>query len=309
MNPTRRQLLTAAGVAVGGAVVLAACNDDQGGTTATNPGDTQVPEQRTDDTVLPDRFAMVQRFPNHPLFIPGQEARLPVSIMRVAANDQNGGLVDNGPTTINGWVEDFNGVKVTDVVATLRNDGIVNAYWSSRAMLPKAVIYTLRLEGDDGYGATFEVFDPADVHSPATGTALPPFDTPTKADHRGVEPYCTLAPKPCPFHSMTLTEALQLGKPVAYMVGTPAHCTTGTCSPGLQFLMAEAERVGDALVCVHADVYADSAATEVSPAVSALAVQYEPIIYFTDASGVIVDRLDGIWDKSELREVIDQLLS
>ena len=77
---------------------------------------------------------------------------------------------------------------------------------------------------------------------------------------------------------MTLTEALALGKPLAYMVGTPAHCQTGTCAPGLQFLMNEHERVGDKIVMVHSDVYADNAATEVAPAVNALGVQYEPII-------------------------------
>ena len=308
MTPTRRQFLVA-GAAAGGAALLAACSDDSSSSPPTNPGDTAVPALRADSTELPKAFAMVQRFPNHPLFIPGQEARLPISIMKVASNDQNGGLRDNGPETIEGWIEDFNKVKITDVVATRHFDGITNAYWVARATLPKAVVYTLRLKDDDGYGATFEVFDPTDVVSPATGKPMPPFDTPTKDDHRGVEPYCTLAPKPCPFHEVTLTDALKSGKPVAYMVGTPAHCTTGTCSPGLQFLMAESERVGDAMVFVHADVYSDNEATEVAPAIAALGVQYEPIIYFIDATGVIVDRLDGIWDKSELRERVELLLA
>ncbi|CAB4363121.1 MAG: hypothetical protein F2681_06755 [Actinobacteria bacterium] len=309
MTPTRRQFLVASATASGTALLAACAADSPSTSPATNPGDTAVPAQRSDGTELPKAFAMVQRFPNHPLFIPGQEERLPVSIMKVASNDQNGGLRDNGPETIEGWIEDFNQVKITDVVATRHFDGIANAYWVARATLPKAVVYTLRLKGDDGYGATFEVFDPTDVVSPATGTPMPAFDTPTKDNHRGVEPYCTLAPKPCPFHEVTLADALKSGKPVAYMVGTPAHCTTGTCSPGLQFLIAESTRVGDAMVCVHADVYSDEAATEVAPAVAALGVQYEPIIYFIDATGVIVDRLDGIWDKSELRERVELLLS
>jgi len=312
MNPTRRQLLVAAGAATGGAALLAACKDDSKASddsVLTNPGDTALVSERVDGEDLPDKFAMVQRFPNHPLFLPQQEARLPFSILRDANDNQTGGLRDNGPATIDGWIEDFNKEKLTDVVATRRYDGINSAYWSVRVVLPKAVIYSLRMEGDDGYGATFEVFDPADVVTPAIAAAMPPFDTPTEADHGGVEPYCTLAPEPCPFHEVTLREALALGKPLAYMVGTPAHCTTGTCSPGLQFLMLESERVGDAMVCVHADVYADEAATEVAPAIAALGVQYEPIIYFIDANGTIVDRLDGIWDKSELREAVDALLS
>ncbi|MDO8389655.1 MAG: hypothetical protein Q7V57_04130 [Actinomycetota bacterium] len=314
MNPTRRQLLVAAGAATGGAALLAACSDDgegsnSGSTVAANPGDTALISERTDSEQLSKNFAMVQRFPNHPLFLEGEEARLAVSILRDGDDATASGLRDNGPATINGWIEDFNKVKVADIVATRRYEGINIAYWSTRATLPKAVIHALRFDGDDGYGAVFEVFDPADVITPAIGSEMPPFDTPTDDDHRGVEPYCTLAPEPCPFHSITLREALALGKPLAYIIGTPAHCTTGTCSPGLQFLMAEAERVGDAMVCVHADVYTDDAATEIAPAVSVLGVQYEPIIYFVDANGVIVDRLDGIWDKSELRESVDNLLS
>ena len=106
MTPTRRQFLVAgAGAAAGGAALLAACSDDSSSSPPTNPGDTAVPALRADSTELPKAFAMVQRFPNHPLFIPGQEARLPISIMKVASNDQNGGLRDNGPETIEGWIE------------------------------------------------------------------------------------------------------------------------------------------------------------------------------------------------------------
>jgi hypothetical protein len=138
---------------------------------------------------------------------------------------------------------------------------------------------------------------------------LAPFDTPTVDDHRGVEPYCSLTPNPCPLHDVTLTDALASGTPVAYMVGTPAHCQTGTCAPGLEFLVAEHARAGDAITMVHADVYADNAATTVAPAVIALNVEYEPIVYLCTADGVIVDRLDGIWDASELTERIDLLLA
>lgn len=294
VKPTRRQFLVL-GAATGAAVLLNACSDDAGSSPSSEPG-------TLDGTDLPEEFSIVQRFPNHPLFVPGEESRLPIGII------QGQGLRDNGPAELTGWIEDFNGERITDVVGRLRRDGMSVAYWEVRAELPKAVVYTLRLDGDDGYGATFELFDPDDVSTPLTGSPMPPFDTPTTDDPRGVDPICSLAPEPCPFHSLTLTEALAAGKPVAYLVGTPGHCQTGTCTPGLQFLMEEAERVGDALVCVHADVYADAEATIVAPAVEALDVQYEPIIYFIDAGGTIVDRLDAIWDRSELRERIDLLL-
>ncbi len=297
MNITRRQVLAAAG----SAALLAACGSDSNASDSS--ASTGTDAAASDPTTPPEAgWALVQRFPNHPLFTPG-DVRLPVSL---ADADR---MLDNGPATITGWIEDFNGTRVTDVVGTRRSDGLPTPYWEVRATLDAAVVYTMRIDGDDGFGATFELFDPADVITPATGTALEPFDTPTKDDHRGVEPYCSLTPDPCPLHAVTLTEALQSGKRVVYMVGTPAHCTTGTCTPGLQFLMAEHERVGDEIVMVHADVYADAEATTVAPAVEALGVQYEPIIYFCAADGTIVDRLDAVWDRGELTERIDLLLA
>ncbi|MBI4883956.1 MAG: hypothetical protein HY826_07875 [Actinobacteria bacterium] len=285
---TRRQFLAAAS----GALVLVACSSDS----KSSSGATDVA------TDAPKNFLVVQRFPNHPLFTPG-EVRLPVSLADAAGN------LTDGPATLIGWIEDFNGNRVAEVTAVRRAVGIDVPYWEVRATLATAIVYTLRFEGDDGYGASFELYDEVDVRSPVTGSQLPPFDTPTVADHRGVEPYCSLTPEPCPLHDMTLTEALASGKPVAYMIGTPAHCTTGTCAPGLEFLVGEHARVGAAIQMVHADVYADEAATTVAPAVTALDVEYEPIIYLCTDDGVIVDRLDGIWDASELTERIDLLLA
>lgn len=299
VNFSRRHFL----VAAGSVVVLAACGEESENSdpTDTSTGGTIAPP--TDGTGAPQGgWALVQRFPNHPLFIPG-EARLPVSL------GEQTRLLDNGPAALTGWIEDFSGTRVAEVTGIRRNDGIPTPYWEVRANLDKAIIYTLRFEGDDGYGATFELFDPADVTTPATGKPMPPFETPTTDDHRGVEPYCSLTPEPCPLHEVTLTQALQSGKPVAYMVGTPAHCTTGTCTPGLQFLVEQHELVGDQIVMVHADVYADAEATTVSPAVVSLDAQYEPIIYFCNAQGVVVDRLDGLWDRSELAERITALLA
>lgn len=296
MRSSRRDFLALSG----GALVLAACggksnNATNGGATTTSAAGSTSP-----DGTLPPKFGVVQRFPSSGLFVPG-EVRLPVSL----SNGQS--LLQTGPAELPGRIVDFKGNKVVDVVGKRRDKGISNPYWEVRAQLDKAVIYTLRFDGDDGYGATFELFEPAQVQSPLTGKPMPPFDTPTKDDHRGVEPYCSRPGGPCPLHDITLTEALKKGTPVAYMVGTPGHCQTGTCAPGLEALMSEHELLGDQVAMVHADVYADNAATTVSPAVDSLHVDYEPIIYLIDAKGIVVDRLDGVWDGSELRERLAKL--
>jgi hypothetical protein len=152
------------------------------------------------------------------------------------------------------------------------------------------------------------VTDPAQVTVPYIGSLLPPFDTPTVDNHRGVEPYCTLTPAPCPLHEVTLTQAMTSAKPVAYMIGTPAHCQTGTCAPALEFLVNSHTRLGDAVMMVHADVYADDSATAVAPAVTALGLEYEPVLYLVK-DGIVKDRIDVVWDQSELDERLDAFLA
>ena len=294
MALSRRDLLITGGVTL----FVAACGGSEGDTQTSAGGSTQA----GNDGTLPVGFQLVQRFPSSPLFTPGP-VRLPISL----GDGQN--LLTAGPALLDGWIETAAGDRIVDLVAERRSEGIVVPYWEVRAELPEAAVYTLRLQGDDGYGATFELFEPKQVASPLTGSPLPPFLTPTVDDHRGVEPYCSLGPEPCPFHELTLTDALAAGTPLAYIVGTPAHCQTGTCAPGLELLVEAAAGFGSRLTVVHADVYADDAATRVAPAVEALGIDYEPVIYLCDARGVIVDRLDAIWDRGELSSRLDVLMA
>jgi hypothetical protein len=101
-----------------------------------------------------------------------------------------------------------------------------------------------------------------------------------------------------------LTEALQSGKPVVYFIGTPAYCQTGTCAPGLDALIELSKKVGDAAVFVHADVYSDKTATTAAPAVLAYKLAYEPLLYITDAKGVLVNRLDAVFDVTEMSSAL-----
>ncbi|MEP7203973.1 MAG: hypothetical protein ABI894_15290 [Ilumatobacteraceae bacterium] len=274
MSMTRRRLLAGAGAAL----VVAACG---GGSKP---------------------FAIAQRYPSD-TFVPGK-VRLPISL----AKTNQGALLTTGPAVLKGRVLDSNNTEIATVSAPIHATDLVIPYWAINVRIDQPGAYTLRLDGDDGFGAAFQITAPNEVTVPYIGSSLPPFDTPTIDDHRGVEPYCTLTPSPCPFHILTLTEALQTGKPVAYMVGTPAHCQTGTCAPGLEFLIGSQRRLGDAVVVVHADVYSDDAATTVAPAVAAYGLEYEPVLYLAK-DDVIKDRIDVIWDQSELDERLDAFLA
>lgn len=246
-------------------------------------------------------YTLAQRFPPNG-FVPG-EVRLAISL----ANSKS--LLQTGPPQLTGRILDANNELVGTLTAVRRSDGILYPYWAFRPTITSAGTYTLRVNGDDGSGAAFQVFDPDVVTLPHLGSVLPPYDTPTVEDHRGVEPYCSLTPQPCPLHAVTLTDALKSGKPVVYMIGTPAHCQTGTCAPALELLVKTAAAVGDRAVFVHADVYADNAGTRLSPAVEALGLDYEPVLYLCAANGAILDRLDAVWDGSEVTERVTKLIN
>lgn len=231
---------------------------------------------------------------------PGRQ-RLPLSIGDAA------GLTQEGPDRLVAKIVslDDDSVVVEQLVADRRSlgEGTI-PFWTFRSALDRPGFYSLVVDGGPVEGAAFQVQDPADLSVDRIGDALTGFDTPTFDDSRGVEVVCTRQPEPCPFHDLTLNEALATGRPVVYLVGTPAHCQTGVCGPVLEQMIDLAEELGDAAVFVHADVYADRAATTVAPAVQAARLTFEPTVFVTDASGVVVDRLDAVWDADEIRELL-----
>ena len=271
-----------------GALALAACSSDS------DPDSGAASEQP---------FDLAVRYPRD-LTVPG-EARLVYSII------QGQVILPDGPDTLTGRIvrNDDNATVIESITATKRRVDDDLVYWAFRPVLEATGIYTLYVDGATPDGTALGVYDPATIAIPTPGTPLPPFDTPTTDDPRGVETVCTRTEGTCPFHSITLTEALATGRPVAYLLGTPAHCQFGTCGPGLEFLINAADRLGDQLAVVHAEVYTDDTATIASPAMNAYSLAFEPVMFLADANGTVRSRLEGAWDQSELDEELAKLLS
>ena len=248
---------------------------------------------------------LVQRFPQ--VLVPGN-VRLPISL----ANQAGLLTTDSGfelPNTLLAQLinADTQEVVAESLSADRHDTGLTIPYWPFRVDIDKPGIYTLIVDGGPAEGAAIQVLNATEVLIPLIGSQLPGFDTPTVDDHRGVEPVCTRTPEPCEFHNITLNEALALKKPIAYLVGTPAHCSTGTCAPALEALITVKNSIGDAMTFLHAEIYTDDKATTVAPAVVALKMEYEPAIYITDASGKIIERFDAVFDAEEISSAIAAL--
>ena len=311
-NISRRGFISASASVVGAGVslrILTACGDSSTSvqdsptdSLVASSSDQVVGEVADQITDLPRDIQLVQRFPQ--VLVPG-EVRLPISLA------QQSGIITTDsdfkfPESLSAKIVDLSNDKVIieNISAKLHGVEISLPYYPFYAEIAAAGNYLLIVSGGPQDGAAFSVLERNQVLVPKTGDSLPSFDTPTFADHRQVEPICTRQPKPCAFHEVTLSDALKLGVPVAYLVGTPSHCSTGTCSPALNGLIEVATRVGNRVAFVHAEVYADKAATVIAPAVKALGLTFEPTLFIVDTTGEIIQRLDAVFDSLEITEAL-----
>ena len=58
---------------------------------------------------------------------------------------------------------------------------------------------------------------------------------------------------------------------------------------------------------VHAEVYTDDSATKSAAIVDAYNMSFEPCLFLADQTGVIVNRLDNVWDSDELATALTKL--
>lgn len=246
---------------------------------------------------------LVKRFPSD-VQVPGR-LRLPFSL-----GDKTGVITTDAgykiPETLQFTVTDIdgNGIGLEDpLIVTSHVTDVPQPYWPLELTIDKLGIYVISLVGSDQPGSSVQLFSPTEVDIPLVGKPLPPIDTPTNANPRDVDPVCTREPA-CPLHDVNLRDALTSGKPVAYLLGTPAYCQTGTCSPALDALLTAREKVGDAATFIHAEVYTDSSASKPSAAVTGHNMSFEPALFITNEKGVLVDRLDAIFDASEVQAVL-----
>ncbi|MEM8904688.1 MAG: hypothetical protein AAGF02_13375 [Actinomycetota bacterium] len=199
----------------------------------------------------------------------------------------------------------------------VRGDGVPFGYYPFRVPFEEPGVYDIEMSWNGGALQTVvQAFDPAEVELLQPGDAVPAVDTPTFDDARGVDPICTRV-EICPFHEVTLAEALVDGLPTVLAVSTPGFCQTAVCGPMLELLIDEHEARGGAFSAVHGEVYEDpqllaelaATTTAVMDATGMTSANFEPSVFFIDPDGMLVERLDNVVDRSELRESIDNLLA
>lgn len=300
---------------LGGAAlaVLGACGgDDADGGTNGASGDGSPSAQGSDDTLAGPRgsFSLIPFF-GGPVLAAGTEVRAPFGL------GDNEGVVlgtDGVPEELTFEVR-FEGELVGDpITVARRGEEIPRPYFPLRFTPERPGIYDVVTQFDgEPVPAAIQVSDPAEVTLPPPGTPMIPFATPTVDDTRGVDPLCTNDP-PCPLHERTLEQVLAAGQPTAFLIATPAYCATAICGPVLDVLLDRRDQFGEQVAMSHAEVFASGAeaasspgTAETAPVVEAYGLTFEPSLVLADASGTIAERLDFIYDASELTEALERI--
>jgi hypothetical protein len=140
---------------------------------------------------------------------------------------------------------------------------------------------------------------------------MPAVATATEADTLDVDPLCTRDTN-CGLHTVALDDALTAGGPVVLSVSSPAYCAVEICGPVLDLVLDAAPGLPD-VTFIHAEPYqhpvpGDPFGNGPAAIMGDLGLTYEPALFLI-ADGVVVDRLDSVYDRSELDEALGRLIA
>jgi hypothetical protein len=234
----------------------------------------------------------------------GRALRLPLVV-----TDPDGSFATSLPASLRVTLTRPDGSALAPLTIERRDKGLPRGYFPLQATLDVEGRWTAAAQLD-GRRVTVEIDakNPSDLPAvPGPGDPLPDVATPTAADAGGVRPICTRDPR-CPFHSTSLDTLVGGSKAIALLVSTPQFCKVAICGPVLDLLVerqASLSRAG--IEVVHAEVYTDDTAKQTAPIVDALGMTYEPALFLARADGTVVDRLDYIYDVTELEAGLAKL--
>jgi hypothetical protein len=292
---SRRQFLTTAGVTAG-AVLLGAC----GG------GDDDADAKGDDGTsTTAARKLVLANFFGGPLFAAGAPLRAAFGL----ADAEGLVPVAKTPKEVVVTIYDPGGEVSGDSITLQRHaKGLERAYFPLEVTLDEPGTYSVRsnITGDDEMSLL--VSAPSELQIIQPGQAFPALQTPTVDDARGVNPICTREPA-CPLHDVTAAQALAEGKPMAFLIATPAFCQVTICGPVLDVLLDAVTALPD-VTFLHQEVYADPRSGNLNlyaPQVLELGLQLEPCLVLVGSDGKVVRRIDSIYDADELDELLAAL--
>ena len=182
------------------------------------------------------------------------------------------------------------------------------------------VTVTARVDGnDETTAAAFEVL--GDSAIPAVGDPAPRTDQPLAGDLT-VDPEAVDSraskdrPVPDPaLHDLTVTGALDAGRPFMVVVSTPTFCVSRFCGPITDSVQALAVRFADTpMAFIHLEVWENFETNTVNAAAREWVAPTpdtdgaEPWVFVVNADGIITRRFDNVATDAELLDAVEVTL-
>ena len=299
---TRRAVLLG-GAGAAAAVVLGACGS------SSDDGATNVELEPAD----PDGLVLVQVFSANDYVVSSIEQRMVFALGQPSGLLVNEGIPDSLTFDLFRLDEAGQRIPYGDPVEVAKHgEGVPQSYYPLRTTFDEPGTYTVVTTVPDAgeLEASLEVVGPAAIPLVQPGSPMRDQPTPTVADPMGVDPLCT-RDTPCPFHEVSLREALAQPTPIAFLVSTPAFCQTAACGPVLDLLVQQADAY-PGIQFIHCEVYADDKGPtggNLVPVITQLGLTFEPSLFLVAAGGTLAERLDNAWDRTELVAGLDGLVA
>ncbi|MFN8533482.1 MAG: hypothetical protein U0556_08035 [Dehalococcoidia bacterium] len=142
--------------------------------------------------------------------------------------------------------------------------------------------------------------------TPAIGTR-PPASRQAILPEKPLDKLCTAKPGD-PLHDLTVADALAAGKPTLIMIGSPGFCSSATCGPNLDHILAARTRIGNKINWVHVEIYQDAQPPTLAPVIGEWNLPSEPWIFLVDSAGLVVDKFEGGVSPAELDAALTALI-
>ncbi len=147
--------------------------------------------------------------------------------------------------------------------------------------------------------------------TPLIGSAAPRSDSKTLADVEGLEQITTDFEPDAELYGITISEALDTGKPLMVVFSTPAYCQTATCGPQLDVVKELKAEHADAMNFIHIEVYdnpheieGDLTRAVISPTAEEWGLPSEPWTFIVDGEGVIRAKFEAFTTREELEAAV-----
>ena len=220
-------------------------------------------------------------------------------------------IVNNLPNEISGNLV-FPSGDSTPVLLKNHGSGIPTPYFLLDFVTNEVGLHKLSVEYEGEFQSlSFFVVDRSEVNLVQIGDPMRIAEVPTFENDLGFNPVCTRF-DPCPFHNITLKNALSNGSPTVLLISTPGFCQSSICGPSLDLLMTAVKGKESMMNVIHAEVYSepekisgtDDLQGLLAPVIEEYGMDFEPSLIVANEKGIVVSRLDYTFDQLELQNAL-----